>query len=584
MAGFAAVAAPAAIPTAHIIPMRRAYSYKRFSSPKQAAGDSLRRQTEFEQEIVGEMNLHLDDSVDLTDRAVSGFRGDNSKFGALSEFLKLVESGRVPAGSVLLVEALDRISRENVLDAFNLFSRIICAGVTIVTATPKDVYSRETVAADMTKLMVPLVYFMRGHDESARKSVRVGKAWAQRRKRAVETGEPLTARCPAWLRVVGGKYEVIEERAAAVRRVYELAADGLGIRRVCRAMVAEGWEPLGRTGRWNEQYVRKLLGWPAVCGEMQPHVYVDGEKKPRGKPVAGYFPAVVDRETFELVRTATAGRRGKSGRPPRGDGNLFTGIVYHAADRCRMAAQRSGGKAARYTYLISLDTKRGKGAGGDDGIGRTFPYPAFEDAVLDALTEIRPGELADRGKGAAPSIDKAITKKTKEVAVLGHRLEESEQMFADPTCTVDTRQLAGAVAKAKLALAAASDELARLQGEAKNCRAETLGEVLALVPLMRKTPAGPERERLRERLKVRIKWLVESVWLLIEVQNKYRRICHFQVFLRSGVRKDGQTASVHAPAGKPQPEPVPRLRLRGVDLRNYRAETKRGTASSPDEV
>ena len=71
--------------------MRRAYSYKRFSSPKQSRGDSIRRQTAFEQEIVKEMDLLLDDTLDLSDTGVSAFHGKNSKFGTLSEFMNLVE-------------------------------------------------------------------------------------------------------------------------------------------------------------------------------------------------------------------------------------------------------------------------------------------------------------------------------------------------------------------------------------------------------------------------------------------------------------------------------------------------------------
>ncbi len=34
------------MPTTHITPQAVAYSYRRFSSPQQATGDSIRRQTE----------------------------------------------------------------------------------------------------------------------------------------------------------------------------------------------------------------------------------------------------------------------------------------------------------------------------------------------------------------------------------------------------------------------------------------------------------------------------------------------------------------------------------------------------------
>lgn len=84
---------------------------------------------------------------------MSGFRGEHAQFGALAEFLRLVREKQIPTGSVLIVENLDRLSRDNLLDACSLFADIIRAGVTV---TPKGVRSRETVANDMTKLMVPL--------------------------------------------------------------------------------------------------------------------------------------------------------------------------------------------------------------------------------------------------------------------------------------------------------------------------------------------------------------------------------------------------------------------------------------------
>ncbi|WP_425450421.1 recombinase family protein [Virgifigura deserti] len=46
---------------------------------------------------------------------------------------QLVRQGRIEPGSVLIVESLDRLSREQVLETQALFLLIINAGVTIVT-------------------------------------------------------------------------------------------------------------------------------------------------------------------------------------------------------------------------------------------------------------------------------------------------------------------------------------------------------------------------------------------------------------------------------------------------------------------
>ena len=67
---------------------------------------------------------------------MSAFRGKNKHRGALSKFLQEIEDGRIPKGSVLLVENLDRLSREGIDEAGDLFKKIIRTGVDIATLMP----------------------------------------------------------------------------------------------------------------------------------------------------------------------------------------------------------------------------------------------------------------------------------------------------------------------------------------------------------------------------------------------------------------------------------------------------------------
>lgn len=92
---------------------KKAYSYMRFSSAPQDFGDSIRRQTELRDKFLAEsgLNLELDTSLNMTDKALSGFDSSNIKKGALGAFLKAVEDGTVKKGSYLLIENLDRLSR-----------------------------------------------------------------------------------------------------------------------------------------------------------------------------------------------------------------------------------------------------------------------------------------------------------------------------------------------------------------------------------------------------------------------------------------------------------------------------------------
>jgi DNA invertase Pin-like site-specific DNA recombinase len=92
--------------------MRTAYSLVRFSSAKQAKGDSWRRQTEWSDAWASKHGYRLDATLRQA-KAVSAFRGKNRSKGALADFLRMVEEGQVAKGSVLLVESLDRSPARN---------------------------------------------------------------------------------------------------------------------------------------------------------------------------------------------------------------------------------------------------------------------------------------------------------------------------------------------------------------------------------------------------------------------------------------------------------------------------------------
>ena len=158
-----------------------AYSYLRFSTPEQAKGDSRRRQTKLAEDYARQYDLLLDKGLNFRDLGVSAFRGKNAKRGGLRAFLDAVQHGIVPANSYLLVESLDRLSRDQILEAQALFLQIITAGVTIVTLIDQRSYSMVSLNANPTDLIISLVYMMRANEESATKSTRLRAAWAARR-------------------------------------------------------------------------------------------------------------------------------------------------------------------------------------------------------------------------------------------------------------------------------------------------------------------------------------------------------------------------------------------------------------------
>src|SRR5262249_45351924 len=150
-------------------------------------------------------------------------------------------------------ESLDRLSREDTVPALTLLLNLIGAGVRIVQLLPVEaVYDDK---AEPMTLMMAIMELSRGNSESRMKSERVGAAWAQKKRGAAEDKAPLTSRTPAWLRVQGDRFVVDQEKAAAVRRVYALAAGGYGIGAIVRALNAEGVPGIGRARYWARSYV-----------------------------------------------------------------------------------------------------------------------------------------------------------------------------------------------------------------------------------------------------------------------------------------------------------------------------------------
>lgn len=113
--------------------MKRVISYIRFSSEKQAKGDSLRRQSKMVTDwLKAHPEYYLDQDLSFRDLGVSGFTGKHLK-GGLGDFLTAIEKGLVKAGDTLLIESLDRLSRQAVDRASELLRNILRSGVDVVT-------------------------------------------------------------------------------------------------------------------------------------------------------------------------------------------------------------------------------------------------------------------------------------------------------------------------------------------------------------------------------------------------------------------------------------------------------------------
>ena len=281
----------------------RVYSYIRFSDARQAAGASVARQAEFAAKWAADNGMVLDTSLSMRDEGLSAYHQKHVRKGALGVFLRAVEDRLVPANSVLLVESLDRLSRAEPLTALTQLTGIIDSGVAVVTASDGRIYTRDRLKADPMQLMHSLLVMIRAHEESETKSRRVRDAIRRQCKGWVAgtyRGLVRYGQAPGWLRVDGGQWQLIPERAQAVQEAITLATQGVGLGEIARRLHEAGMRPSDAMP--TSGHLQRLLAHEALRGRKV--LALDGEVF----ELDGYYPALVDAEAWDLLQHALAGR------------------------------------------------------------------------------------------------------------------------------------------------------------------------------------------------------------------------------------------------------------------------------------
>lgn len=342
----------------------KAYSYIRFSTPEQERGDSLRRQMEAATKYAALHSLDLDDALTFRDLGVSAYTGANEETGRLGEFLAAVHHGDIARGSFLLVESLDRLSRQKPRKAVKVLERICEAGITVVTLDDGRAYTEETLDDDPWALLVALMVASRAHEESAKKARRLSASWANKRNNAAERGIPITSVCPGWLNINTARtgFDIIPERAQVVRRVFDQTLQGVGQHSLAQALNKEGVPVFGRGQMWHRSYINKMLADENVVGRFTPHRWETLNGKKVRVPlmtINDYYPAVVDRETFERV-SAMIGQRPRSTRAPIA--NVLAGIARcPLCDATMTRINKGAGPKQGKPYLVCTRAKVGAG-------------------------------------------------------------------------------------------------------------------------------------------------------------------------------------------------------------------------------
>lgn len=319
-----------------------AFPYYRWSDAIQARGDTLRRQSAAALAYAAEHDVVLADPITVA--GISAHKGRHRLFGALADFLRQLEDGHIPEGSLLLLDSFDRLSRETVMEAMHLLTGMITKGVVVVTMNDSRRYDRQS---DMMHLMYALMQFARSYEESAEKGRKVREALDEAKAVARATLKPWSRAAPFWLDI-GPDGQWCEKRNGytVVRRIFDAKERGVGNAMIARALNADDiapprprkpkkGEPARKPPAWTAETVGLLASARAVFGEYQPRKNTgEGNKRVLdGEPIPNFYPEVISRAQFDRVQSIVASRQTAHAAPRS---TLFTNLIVGltTCERC----------------------------------------------------------------------------------------------------------------------------------------------------------------------------------------------------------------------------------------------------------
>ena len=429
--------------------------------------------------------------------------------------MSLLSKAKFPRGSKLIVESLDRLSREQVLDAFNQFVQIINKGISIVTLTDNMEYSADTINANIGQLMFSLTVMSRAHEESAMKSKRLKAAWKSKRENI--KNKKLTSKGPAWLRLNRKKqvFEPIDDRCDLIQRIFQLYLDGNGAEKIAKVFNSEKIPAWKSKNGWHKSYVQKILRNRSVLGEFQPHKLIKSNgvkrREPIGDPIPDYFPKIISDQDFYRAQRRMSENTNKGGRTGK-LGNLFGHIAK--CGYCGASVQYVD-KGDGNSYLVCDHARRGLGC-----TKTSFRYDEFENVFLEFCRELNLKAVLQIDEDAS----KRINNLNKEIESLHGQLKiietkiknyDHQVSIASSKAVIEhvNENLENALKEEQLVTERydqAKLSLNHLLSKEK-VTSTRLENVKHLLSLLNEKMSGTERIELRQRLRTEIRQLVERL-------------------------------------------------------------------------
>ncbi|EMB9233690.1 recombinase family protein [Vibrio parahaemolyticus] len=328
----------------------KVYSYIRFSTSRQESGDSVRRQLEIARnysEKVG--GVYQDRS--FSDMGISAFK--QKERDGLQMMLDMVEDGSIEKGSHIVIERLDRLSRQGISVTQQLITQIVQHGVLLYVAGDNMLLERDSLN-DLSIVIRVAVAADLAYKESLQKSQRIKASKIAKKKDGLD-GRVTKKVCPFWLKFDEKKQEyVFSDKLPTIQRIIELRQQGFGENKMAQHLNDENVPP-PRAAKWSPTSLRKLYTHPAIYGAWQTTEKTEDGKYINSDLIENYYPALLTYEEFMLMNPKSKATTAKdSGLNP------FKGLLRCAKCGATMSRQTSKMRNGE-KYVAYRCTNAGKG-------------------------------------------------------------------------------------------------------------------------------------------------------------------------------------------------------------------------------
>lgn len=301
-----------------------AYSYRRYSSSGQRDGSSLERQLEMAQDVCNDKGWTL---VDLPpDAGLSGYKGINRIKGTLGTFLGKVRAGQVQRGSVIIIEKMDRFSRNEIDLVIPDFLSLLQSGIEIYSCADRTHYTLADIRRNPMTLNYAVMAMAMANDYSKSLGDRITRSVDIRLSKCQQGLKmDLGPWNPRWVDFVGEHKQPGEFRlnahAESIRRIVREYLAGESMYSIAKGLIRDNVPTLAG-GKWAQGTIGHLLGNGTLTGDVEL----------KGQLLKGYFPAVITEKEHRRLQAKLNENKARRGGSAHSDyvANLFR-------NRCKCA-------------------------------------------------------------------------------------------------------------------------------------------------------------------------------------------------------------------------------------------------------